>query len=325
MANPKYIDESLIYNVTEEEENKGSKKPYSFRCDEKLLDDLKTYAKLEGTTMPNVVSNIISDFLENKTLNNTYLPEYEGQYISIPSNVNEETYDYELRAIVNNLDEWDTTYGYVSKQYRLLHEGIDFVVIPETLHGEKLPAMDQTKILDHALNLNNLPDCLYCIYMTVDRNHELNYEVISWIDAMNKLKESGKYDLISHANKIKKELNRMHEDYITERQLYDDEIMMWNGAYSKLLKIADTYNTGAILPASNSIDNIEYAPIIDKLPDNYNLLKENKKLKDMEDELITIKNMIKELNDKEYTQDEILKYHESKHDLPESDDEKHND
>ena len=41
---------------------------------------MNKYAEIEGITLPQLLSNIMADFLENKTLTNTYTPIY--QYIN---------------------------------------------------------------------------------------------------------------------------------------------------------------------------------------------------------------------------------------------------
>lgn len=329
MANPKYIDEALLPDATEEESSrKVTKKPYSFRCDERLLDGIDKYAELEGITVPQVLSNIMDDFLKRLTLTNTYLPEYEGMYINIPSNVGKAIYhEYDLRYVVNNLDEWTSEYGYISKNRMhegILHEGIDFLVIPETVHTSKLPDDEVGGGRGHHVNLEEIPSCLYCIYMTVDRTGLIEIDNISWITAMNKLKAVGRYDLISHGNKIKKRLNSLYETYITERQWTDDRIFI-DEMYGRLRVIADKYNTGAILPAAKSIDNIEYAAIVESLPDIYDLInklvKENMEITQMAAEITAIKSKIDDLN--KLSDEEILDNISQGRvdDLPESDDE----
>jgi hypothetical protein len=212
-------------------------------------------------------------------------------------------FEYEIRYVANNLDIWDG--GYRSKRMYhgrngILHEGIDFLVIPETLHINKLSEVEKVGLhVDYSLNLNNIPSCLYCIYLTVDNAYRVEYEVISWIDAMNKLKEADRYDLISYGNEIKKKLEALHNDYIRDEGMYDVE-MMWDAAYGRLLRIAKDYNTGAILPAESSIDNIEYTPIVKKLPDDYQLvnklMRENHRLKS---KLSDIDNVLERLDDLE--------------------------
>lgn len=308
MANPKYIDESLLPKEEEEDivNKKGSKKAYSFRCDETLLEDMTTYAKLDDISLPQLLSNLMADFLNDKVLSNDYLRGYAGIYINIPSNaVGSRIFEYELRFIMNNLDVWNSSYGYVSKRHEsehkmydgILHEGIDFLVIPETVHGAKLPDDEIRGLRCHHVELDYIPSCLYCMYVTVDNNHVVEYEVISWITAMNKLKAVGRYDLIAHGNKIKKRLNNLHQRWITERGWYDD--LFTDDIYVQLVRIAEEYNTGAILPADRSIDNIEYLPVIEKLPDAYeiisDLVKENKRLKKMEDKFNDIRAKIEEI------------------------------
>lgn len=296
MANPKYIDESLLPDASEDESNKKvTKKAYSFRCDERLLDEMSTYAKLEDTTMPQLLSKLMDEFLSDKVLTNTHLPEYEGQYINIPCNANEDkSYEYELRYVSNNLDVWNSKHGYISTDFRdnkiksVKHEGIDFVVIPETVHGSMLPDDEIMGIRCHHVNLNDIPSCLYCIYITVGINGTVETELISWITAMNKLKAVGRYDLISYGNKIKKRLNSLHQKWNTESQWYDDRIFT-DEIYVSLIRIADEFNTGAIIPADKSIDNIEYAPIVEHLPDNYDLI--NRLIKENDEYKKTFKRM----------------------------------
>ena len=284
MANPKYIDKIFLNKPEEEDDSKNViKKPYSFRCDETLLEDMNTYAELEGITVPQLISGVMADFINKKTLTNTYLTEYEGRYISIRSNADDNVeFEYDLRYIFNNMDEWSSLHGYVSKKgigHGIIHEGIDFLIIPETLHTGKLSESDKVGLnIDYSLNLNNIPKCIYCIYLTVDAGGNVEYDIISWIDAINKLKAVGRYDLISYGNAIKKKLESLYNDYIRDAGMYDVELM-WEVVYGRVLKIAKDYNTGAIIPASSSIDNIEYAPVVEHLPDSYQLMKENDELK----------------------------------------------
>ena len=298
MANPKYIDESLLPKAPAEEDasnKKVTKKPYSFRCDEALLEDMNTYAEKEGIPLPQLLNDMMADFINRRTLTNTYLTAFEGMYINIPCNVDEnKSYEYELRYVMNNLDVWTAEMGYVSKNglYEgIRHEGIDFLIIPETLHTGKLSEADKVGLhIDYSLDLNKIPECLYCIYVTVDNRGVVEYEVISWIKTINRLKAVGRYDLISYGYEIKKKLEAVYDDYIKDEGMYDPE-MMWDVAYGRILKIANDYNTGAILPADRSIDKIEYAPIVKKLPDNYELI--NKLM----DENRNLKKELKKLDD----------------------------
>lgn len=330
MANPKYIKESLLPVEDKDETNKPvSKKTYSFRCDETLLDEINKYADLEGMKLPQLMQDIMHDFLEGKTLTNTYLPEYEGQYISIPSNAADKFHEYEVRYVPNNLDVWTAKYGYISKNApKVEHEGIDFTVIPETIHTGKLSESEKVDLrVDYSLDLTKVPCCLYCIYITVTGNGNVDYEVISWIDAMNKLKSVGRHDLISHANEIKKKLDSLHNDFMKYDRMYDEEI--WGSAYGRLLKIAKDYNTGAILPASSSIDNIEYAAVIEHIPDNYALIngimEENNKYKKLVSKLDELLEKVDELeknrDERNAIWEDLKSNPEEDDDLPESDDE----
>lgn len=320
MANPKYIDESLLYNVNDEEGNKKvSKKAYSFRCDETLLDGMNQYASIEGISMPQILSNLMADFLEKITLTNTYLPEYESRYINIPSNVNDKVYEYEIRYVPNNLDVWSSSYGYISMAERdrtkmkrpddIIHEGIDFVVIPETLHLSKNPEHIAMATIPYHIKCDNIPYCLYSMYITVSRNGSVDYQVISWIDAMNKLKAAGRYDIISHANQIKMALEKLHDEYLNGVNICDDYDMIQYTIYGKLRRITSDFNTGAILPASESIDKIEYAPIVEHLPDNYDiinrLIKENKKYKGIFKEMQEIADRLDELESRNEVWDDL--------------------
>ena len=320
MANPKYIDESLLHEDNKDEKvtKKVTKKAYSFRCDETLLEDMTTYAEMEDISLPQLLSNIMADFLEDKILSNDYLRGYEGMYINIMSNAygSSSIFEYELRYVINNLDMWTADYGYVSGRlsHGIMHEGVDFVVIPETVHKGKLPDNERMGLREYYVDFNEIESCLYCIYVTVDINHKVEYEVISWIDAMNKLKASERYDLIAHGNKIKKQLEKLHQNWNSEKHYYKDEVFQ-DDIYRILLSIADEYNTGAIVPADISIDNIEYAAIVEKLPDGYeiinNLMEENKRLKGMEDQLIAIKSKMDEMD--KMTDEEAWEYVKSKY------------
>ena len=318
MANPKYIPQALRYKTKdhEKEDEKVNKEPYSFRCDERLLDAMKKYAELDGIGLPELLSNIMANFIKGKTLTNTFLTDYEGMYINIESNAgHQEDHEYEIRYIVNNLDEWSSDYGYVSTQglsNGILHEGIDFLVIPETVHTkDKLSELEAATLhREYDVQLDRIPSCLYCMYMTVDKAGRVEIDKISWTSAMNKLKAAGRYDMISHGNKIKKELDTLHQTYIydSESGMYDDSIEYT--LYGRLLKIAEKYNTGAILPASISIDNIEYAPIVENLPDNYDLInkimKENDKYKKVAAEVDDVLKRLDELEQqRDKSSDEI--------------------
>lgn len=308
MANPKYIDESLLPDTNKESNDKKiNKKPYSFRCNEITLDGMNKYADLEGISLPQLLTNLMDDFLADKVLTNTYLPDHEGKYINIPSNEGKDIFhEYEIRYVPNNLDVWNSKHGYISTAYRddaiksVKHEGIDFLIIPETVHLSKLPDDEAWGGRRHYVDLEKIPSCLYCIYITTGINGTVDAELITWIEAINKLKAVGRHDLISYGNKIKKRLNSLHETYITERQYYDDKEFI-DSIYRRLRGIADKYNTGAILPASNSINNIEYTAIVESLPDNYalvsKLMKENRELQGMANQLTAIKSKMKEIEE----------------------------
>ena len=117
---PKYIDKSLI-TPPEKTPEKVSKKTYSFRCDEKLLAAITEYSKIADISLPQLLSGIISDFLEDKILTNDFITDYDGSYINLKSHHDlQKNFEYELLYVPNNLDVWDD--GYKSMNENFIHE-----------------------------------------------------------------------------------------------------------------------------------------------------------------------------------------------------------
>ena len=307
MANkPKYIDESLLPSNEEPTPKKVNKKAYSFRCDERLLAAIGEYADIEGISLPQLLSDLIADFLDGKILTNDFITDYDGSYINIRSHDGQKNFEYELLYVPNNLDVWDD--GYKSTSEVFIHEGIDFVIIPETVHTRKIPDHEMpTKDMKYYVNLNKLPECLYCMYIFMDPDGEVGFHVVPFMEAVNKLKAAGRVDLIKYGHDIKKSLDRLHQNYITEKDYYDD-ISFDRGVYRRLLYLRNKYNSGAIRDAESGLNSINEEYILRQLPDTSKFIKQlldkNKELSDrmnrVEDILSDSKEIIAKVKPYEY-------------------------
>ena len=279
---PKFIDKSLITPPEKTPEKKVNKKPYSFRCDETLLAAITKYSEIAEIPLPQLLSEIISEFLEGKTLTNDFIYDYTGSYINIRSHDGQKNFEYELLYLPNNLDVWDD--GYRSINNAFIHEGIDFVIIPETVHTHKIPDHEMpTRDMKYYVDLNKIPDCLYCMHIFIDPSGTVGFHVVSFMDAVNKLKKAGRVDLINYGHDIKKKLDQLHQEYITEVGYYDD-MDFDRSIYRKLLYLRNKYNSGAIRDAESGLDSINEEYILRKLPDTSKFIKQlldkNKELSD---------------------------------------------
>lgn len=305
MANPKYIDESLIPSTKEPEPKKVNKKAYSFRCDERLLAAISEYAEIDGISLPQLLSDLIADFMDGKILTNDFITDYDGSYINIMSK-DGRNFEYELIAIPNNLDVWDD--GYKSKNPHFKHDGIDFVIIPEAVQTTKLPEMEwPAPYFTHNVDLSKLPECLYCIHIIMYKDGTVAHNKISFMDAINELKAAGRYDLIAKGHEMKKELDHLHSEFITERGRSGvlDSIFYESDFYSRLLNIRNKYNSGAIKDAASGLDNIDVKYALTHVPDTTNIIKQlidknnrlNERVNQMEGRFNNMMEAIDKVND----------------------------
>ena len=291
MSNPKFIPTQ-------------KKVTYSFRVEEEKLEKLKQMSKLNDIKLPQLMSDILGTYLSNKVVFNTYLEDLEGMFIDLPditqgrsydeftnddywlSNL---TFDYEIQSIPNNLDVWDSklkTYKSPSGNY--LHEGIEFLIVPELSQYERD-------------NYSDLNQYLYCIYFTVGKKSKVEIEYIPFLTAINKIKKSENYPLLDYALKIKETIEEK-TFYIEEQKilLSEEHIFPEFEYVEKALKLlSKEFNTGNIIPINESRKEIEYKASFQSMSDveKENILKENEEMKKKLKQLDSISKKLKELEE----------------------------
>lgn len=213
-------------------ENPNKKVSYSFRINPNTLEDLKTYAKATNTTVPEVINTLITEKLDGVTLTNDYLDNYENYTITIPDITT--IYDntdtqimfsaidllnpylngkkYIVMKTPNNLDVWDTTdnlvnqHGYTSHNYPdYLHEGIEVLLAPELITPELLQRED---------NLLILPYCLLYIYFGINHNQTLEISLLTFREAIDKVKESNNFELMDKLSKYDLKVRHLINQFV---------------------------------------------------------------------------------------------------------------
>ena len=236
--------------------------PYTVRLPEHLLNSLNAYADLTGNTTTNVVIDVLTDFMKDKTVFNDYLIDRGSKTIKIPLNADAkeniiandnlnsnllntfngnisyydenncyeeavkptETATIEIKRIPNNLDVFNR-YSYESGS-RYKHKGIEFFVyIPK----------------EYEIVWNYI-DYLYCFYFEVTGN-ETNICLIDNLDAINRLADADTTtkDLLIGCIKELEFISDIGNG--CENELYDD-----------FLSIARKYNTGNIVEFGADIE-----------------------------------------------------------------------
>ena len=292
MGNPKFIPTQ-------------KKVTYSFRIEEDRLDKVKQISKLNDIKLPQLMSNIVRDYLFNKTVYNTYLEDFEGMFIDLPDTTQGRGYDelrgedywlsnlsfeYEIQSIPNNLDVWDSlleTYK-ASSSGNYLHEGIEFLIVPELCEYENRCFTDLTKYL-------------YCIYFIVKKDFIVEIEYIPFLEAINKIKKCDNYLLLNHALEIKETLEERTETI--ENQIYwnaqqGKDYSEFDYIWTELNTIAKKFNSGNIIPINESRKEIEYKASLQSMSD---LEKENilKEYEEMKKKLKKMDSIIERLNELE--------------------------
>ena len=315
--------------------NPNKKVSYSFRIKPETLEDLKLYAKATNSTVPEIINQLITDKLDGVTLTNDYLNHYKNQLITIPDlqdiydNTNTvETLEvmdlqnpflngtvFKVERIPNNLDVWDTTdnllnqHGYTSYNYPVtLHEGIEFVLAPELLKPKHITS-DKSKTM---LLLNNT--LLLPIWFKVHYNNTLSIELITYTEAINKVKATNNFTLMEKLSEFKILANEIISKVIKDTP--ENEI------YSKLLqelsKLTKVINTGNIFVNATPEGKVHFVP--DNKPVEFTtddqvtkLMEENKALKDrvtyLENEFNLIFEKIEELEKNPPSWEEVIKYY----------------
>ena len=274
MGNPKFIPTQ-------------KKVTYSFRVEEEYLEKLRQISELNDIKLPKLMSQIIEDYLLGKVVYNNYLEDFEGMFIDLPDITKGRGYDdmrgdfffssltfeYEIQAIPNNLDKWDSLLEtYISNSLHYKHEGIEFLIVPEICEYEGREYTDLTKYL-------------YCIYFTVPKNsHDVEIEYIPFVEAINKLKKSENYLLLNHALKLKDTLEERTmelESQIFRLSQQGSEFREFDFIWTEINRIAKDFNSGNIIPIGESKKDIQYKASLQSMTntEREKLLKENEEMK----------------------------------------------
>ena len=317
--------------------NPNKKVSYSFRINPNTLEDLKLYAEATNNTVPEIINQLITDKLDGVTLTNDYLKHYKEQLITVPDL--QEIYDntdtvetletmdlqnpflkgtvFKVKRVPNNLDVWDSTddingfnqHGYTSYNYpKTIHEGIEFVLAPELLKPKHITS-DKAKTM---LLLNNT--LLLPIWFKVHYNNTLSIELITYTEAINKVKATNNFTLMEKLSELKILANEIISKVIKDTP--ENEI------YSKLLqelsKLTKVINTGNIFVNATPEGKVHFVP--DNKPVEFTtddqvtkLMEENKALKDrvsyLENEFNLIFEKIEELEKNPPSWEEVIKYY----------------
>jgi hypothetical protein len=278
--------------------NPNKKVSYSFRINPETLEDLKLYAKATNSTVPEVINQLITDKLDGVTLTNDYLSYYKDQLITVPDL--QTIYDntdtvkmleeldllspflkgtvYRVQKVPNNLDVWDTTdnllnqHGYTSYNYPYtVHEGIEFVLAPELL---KVKHLEGNKVDTQILLSNTV---LLPIWFKVNGNNTLDIQLITFREAIEKVKQSNNFTLMDKLSHFK-----VLTDDVIKNVVYETpEDELYTELLKELSKIKNVINTGNIIinftpegtPQKHKYDYTNKDPVTE-------LIEENKELKE---------------------------------------------
>ena len=285
---PKFLDDPF------------KKVSYSFRIEERLLENVKKFANATGRRLPETFNYLIRESLKDCNLGNTYLNDFEGSIINVtyitPAtdefgnllefafsrgstnflNLDSEGVLYEVKKIPNNLDVWHDKGGYYSQAPNLLHEGLSVLIAPEIVHNHNF------KYDDYYLH-----DCLKFIYFSVDINGKLEVKHISYKEAFRKLKEAGNNDTLYKFKNIHKSFWDFCEDFLLEYEKDPEPLNTDydNILYTHFLEFANKYNDVNI----NSLEDMEAPLNIDgvNISTNYETPEKdlNKIIKDLQDQI----------------------------------------
>ena len=245
-------------------ENPNKKISYSFRIKPEVLEDLKLYAKATNSTVPKIINQLITDKLDGVTLTNDYLTHFKNQLITIPDfqTIYENTNTIKMAEIMdllnpflkgtvfkvdkipNNLDVWDNTdnlvnnHGYTSQNYpHTIHEGIEFVLAPELLRDSHL---DRGKIEIQVFLENTV---LLPIWFKVTHNNTLEIELITFREAMAKVKQTNNFTLMDKLSNFKVLTDSVINEVVNETP----KDQLYNKLLQELSKLTRVINTGNIM------------------------------------------------------------------------------
>lgn len=266
---PKFLDDPF------------KKVAYSFRIEERLLENVKKFANATGRRLPETFNYLIRESLKDCNLDNTYINDLEGIIINVtyiyPATTNmvdtieyayyrgntnyldleSEGFLYEVKKIPNNLDVWHDKGGYYSPSENLLHEGLSVLIVPEIVYNDYF-----------TYSMAYLHDCLKFIYFSVDMMGNITVTNISYKEAFRRLKEAGNNEILYKYKNIHKAFWDFSEDFILEYNK-DPEPLGHdydNILYTHLLEFANKYNDVNI----NSLEDMKPPLNIDKIKINTN-------------------------------------------------------
>lgn len=263
------------------------KVPYNIRLPKNLLDSFNAYAELTGNTTTDVVIGALNDFIKDKTVYNDYLPDVKGITIRIPilrdeigefinNNLIEKgngdsaydvfdeifrysptTLTYEILKIPNNLDRFNSTFGYVTPAGNVIgkgkHSGIEFVVIPEayTIYPN-----------------TDVSDTLFCLYFEVEMDKIKSVSLITYLDAINKANDVGNVNLKNKIISCITDLKNINYS-ISPYDDVGDGVELQNTMIDNLEAVAKKYNTGNIIPLGENIDSAVVTAKVNENPELY--------------------------------------------------------
>ena len=261
--------------------------PYNIRMPQHLLDKLNAYAELTGNTTTDVVIGALNDFIKDKTVFNDYLPNVKGISLRLPMLIREktefynvdlidkeinadelfnETYGYkatsepyEILKIPNNLDIFSASFGYYSMFNKIgmkgNHSGIEFVVIPEYYR--------------YYDNSDDVFGALYCLYFKVESGELKFIKLIDYMDAINKATDSGNATLKNNLVLCVKELKKLKDDIADGKYNSGDVDENIHSVIDVLEVIADTFNTGNIIPLGDNVGDAVVTAKVNTHPELY--------------------------------------------------------
>ena len=266
---PKFLDDPF------------KKVAYSFRIEERLLENVKKFANATGRRLPETFNYLIRESLKDCNLDNTYINDLEGIIINVtyitPAltefgdtieyayqrgstnylNLDNEGFLYEVKRIPNNLDIWHDKGGYYSPAQNLIHEGLSVLIVPEIVYNDHFE-----------YNTSYIHDCLKFIYFSVDTLGKIEVTALSYKEAFRRLKKAGNNEILYKYKNIHKVIWDFSEDFILEYNK-DPEPLGHdydNILYTHLLEFANKYNDVSI----NSLEDMKPPLNIDKIKINTN-------------------------------------------------------
>lgn len=271
-SNPKFlnVEKKVVYNI---------------RLPQRLIDKYNSYSELTGNTTTNIVTNVLSDFIDDKVVMNDYLDNTGGVTVKIPYAINQKNYSisnninlmdyeskdeylritsqgriietyfaelFEVKKIPNNLDIYIDD-SYVANKKHLLfnnnttHSGIELFIYNIT----EIIFADAELINDFDSFIN----CLYCLYFEVSADESVNVYLIDYLTAINLLSASGNDEYKDLIIAAATELNKI--DDIVSEYLYkkDNTISEFIDELNNIpdLELLELYKDGA---KSDKIDEL---------------------------------------------------------------------